>query len=253
MPYLNEIYYIKSQGANVPKTPIILIHGVGGTHLSWPAKIRRLVGYDVYAIDLPGHGKSKGTAAQTIQQYTPRLIDFLAGLNLYRAILMGQSLGSAIALQMALDAPEHTVGVGVIAGAASYQIQSGFLQEFRSGLTLPTALQKLKKLLTNTPTAQEIFEEKPLTTAVHASLWYTDWCACAHFDVRSRLHEIKQPIFIAAGRQDQVVPFQHSAFLANQIPHAALIDYKHSGHLLALEEPERLSVDIQQFLSTHYV
>lgn len=253
MPYINEIYYIKSKGADVPKTPIILIHGVGGTHLSWPAKLRRLPGYDVYAIDLPGHGKSKGTAAQTISQYTPTLINFLAGLGVYRAIFIGHSMGSAIALQLALDEPDHTVGVGLIAGAASYQIETGFLQEFRSILTLPIALQKLKKLLTNTPASQEVLEKKALATSVQPSLWYTDWLACARFDVRDRLSQIKQPAFIAAGRLDQVVPFQNSAFVANQIPQAVLLDYKHSGHLLALEEPERLSTDIQQFLSTHYV
>lgn len=253
MPYINEIYYIKSKGADVPKTPIILLHGVGGTHLSWPAKIRRLPGYDVYTIDLPGHGKSKGTAAQTIQQYTPMLIDFIAELGLYRAIFIGHSMGSAIALQLALDEPDHTAGIGIIAGAASYQIETGFLQEFRGRLTLPVALGKLKKLLASTPAAHAILEEKPITQSAHPSLWYTDWRACARFDVRDRLSQIKQPAFIAAGRLDQVVPFQNSAFLANQIPQAVLMDYNNAGHLLPLEEPERLSTDIQQFLSTHYV
>ncbi len=253
MPYINEIYYIKSQGADTPKTPIVLIHGVGGTHLSWPAKIRRLPGYDVYAIDLPGHGKSKGTAAQTVQQYTPTLIKFLAELGFYRAFFIGHSMGSAIALQLALDEPDHTAGVGIIAGAASYQIETGFLQEFRSDLTLPVALQKLKKLLANTTSAQEVLEKKTLAASVQPSLWYPDWRACARFDIRDRLSQIKQPAFIAAGRLDQVVPFQNSAFLANQIPQAVLMDYKHSGHLLALEEPDRLSMDIQQFLSTHYM
>jgi pimeloyl-ACP methyl ester carboxylesterase len=253
MPYINDIYYIKSQGADVPKTPIILIHGVGGTHLSWPAKIRRLPGYDVYAIDLPGHGKSKGTAAQTIQQYIPILINFLAGLGVYRAVFIGHSMGSAIAMQLALDEPDHTAGIGIIAGAASYHIGTGFLQEFRSALTLPVALQKLKKQLSSTSAAQNVLEEKPLTESAHPSLWYTDWRACARFDIRDRLSQIKQPAFIAAGRLDQVVPFQSSAFLANQIPQAVLMDYKNSGHLLALEEPDQLSMDIQQFLNTHYV
>jgi pimeloyl-ACP methyl ester carboxylesterase len=251
MPYLNEIYYTKPAGADVPKTPIILIHGVGGTHLSWPAKIRRLPGFDVYAIDLPGHGKSKGTAAQTIQQYNAVLINFLSALGIYQAFFIGHSLGGSVALQFALDEPEHTAGIGLIASAASYQIETGYLQEFRSTLTLPAALQKLKKALANTPSAQTILEKRPLSQSAHPSLWYTDWRACARFDVRDRLNQIQQPVFIAAGRLDQIVPFKDSVFLANQIPQAVLMDYPHSGHLLMLEEPERLSTDIQQFLSTH--
>lgn len=254
MPYINDVYYIKYAGALYPKTPIILMHGVGGSHLSWPTKLRRLSGHDVYTIDLPGHGKSKGVAAQTIYQYTDTLIDFLSGLGIYKAVFVGHSLGSAIALQMAVDHPNHVAGLGILCGAASYQIGTGYLQEFRSTVTLPTALQKLERSLVNTETAVSVTERKSVIPAGnHPSLWYTDFAACARFDVRQKLQQINLPTFIAAGRLDEVVPFSHSAYLASQIPHAVFQEYRCSGHLLPLEEPDRLHSDIMKFLNTHYL
>ena len=58
MPQNAEIYYRISQEGNAESAPVILIHGAGGTHLHWPPQIRRLSGYRIYALDLPGHGIS---------------------------------------------------------------------------------------------------------------------------------------------------------------------------------------------------
>ena len=58
MPLNAEIYYRYSNEGEREQVSVILVHGAGGTHLHWPTQIRRLPGYNVYALVLPGHGNS---------------------------------------------------------------------------------------------------------------------------------------------------------------------------------------------------
>ena len=53
--------------------PVVLLHGAAGTHLSWPAQVRYLPGCRVYALDLPGHGKSGGEPCRSIEDYARRV------------------------------------------------------------------------------------------------------------------------------------------------------------------------------------
>jgi pimeloyl-ACP methyl ester carboxylesterase len=84
MPIAGGLYYFAFPGDN---PPVVLIHGAGGTHLHWPAEIRRLPGRYVLAVDLPGHGKSIGCGLQTISAYTEAVLHWLEAVGLSRAVL----------------------------------------------------------------------------------------------------------------------------------------------------------------------
>ena len=61
MPYVTvageRTFYALYQGDVRSKRNLVLVHGAGGSHLDWPAPLRRLRGANVYALDLPGHGR----------------------------------------------------------------------------------------------------------------------------------------------------------------------------------------------------
>ena len=72
MPVAADLYYHIYEGSEEGRRPpVVLIHGAGGTHLHWPSEVRRLPGYRVLALDLPGHGKSGG-AGSNRSRPTPR-------------------------------------------------------------------------------------------------------------------------------------------------------------------------------------
>ena len=77
---LNYIILPTRQKIN-QRPPVILIHGAGGTHLSWPPQIRRLSDEHIFAIDLPGHGKSGGAGRQSIDEYADDVIAFMKDLR----------------------------------------------------------------------------------------------------------------------------------------------------------------------------
>ena len=108
MPQTAGIYYCMSQsGQPDHRPPLLLIHGAGACHLCWPAELRRLSGYTVYTLDLPGHGKSAGIGQHTIAAYAAKVIEFLSAMGIYHATLIGHSMGGAIALQAAYEYPNQ--------------------------------------------------------------------------------------------------------------------------------------------------
>ena len=123
MPIAAELYYFAHEAEDTAEKspPVILIHGAGGTHLSWPPQIRRLDGERIYALDLPGHGKSDGAGRHSMDEYADDIITFMKELKLREAVMVGVSMGSAIALTLALKSPKKVLGLGLLGSGAKMQ------------------------------------------------------------------------------------------------------------------------------------
>src|SRR5947207_4167399 len=93
---------------------VVLVHGLGGFAESWRHNIGSLAARaTVYAIDLPGFGRSaKPRAAYSLAFFARTLHAFLDGVGVTHASLVGHSLGAAVAVTYALTRParseEHT-------------------------------------------------------------------------------------------------------------------------------------------------
>ena len=140
MPLNAEIYYRHSFEGDNESAPVILIHGAGGTHLHWPAQIRRLPGNRVYTLDLPGHGKSEGRGNQTIKSYCDSIIRWMEHIHIFRGVIVGHSMGGAIAINMALNHPEHVVALGLVGSGARLRVAPVILENSSSPTTFPLSL-----------------------------------------------------------------------------------------------------------------
>ncbi len=251
MPLLAKLYYTHYRGGGYSRPPLFLIHGAGSNHLVWPAEVRRLKETTVIAIDLPGHGKSPGTAQHRVSGYQEVLINFLAHMDLYQAVFVGHSLGAAIALQFALDHPQHVAGLICIAGAASFQIDPGFVDLFRIPPIQSKNIEQLKTYFAPRHGQTKWFP--PLVKSVEGvrnSLWYADFQAASQFDLRTHLSKIKAPTLVMSGSQDPLVPVNTAEYLARKLPHGEFVRFAKHGHLLMLEDPPGVAREIQRFYST---
>jgi pimeloyl-ACP methyl ester carboxylesterase len=250
MPTISNIYFTEFIGNKTSLVPLILLHGAGSNHLTWPAAIRRMLGFNVLALDLPGHGNSKGTGFHDIKSYSKIILDFLAAVGYNRAFFVGHSMGAAIALQMALDHPENTAGLGLIAGAASFQLDAEFVELFRSPASFTLGLQTLKELIAPQKGNHDWFLTFQQACAkTRSSLWYADWRACSSFDIRKNLAGINTPTLVMAGTKDKLVPYAASKYLANCLPNGEMLPCYNNGHILMLEEPETISQNLISFLN----
>ncbi len=249
MPSLSNIYYSQHISQGAFHLPVLLIHGAGSNHLCWPAEIRRLPGYHTVALDLPGHGKSAGAGFHDIRSYSQILFDFLSAAGWYRVFLVGHSMGAAIALQFSLDHPEHVLGLGLIASAASFSLPATMVESFRSNKTAELGRQEMQNLIAPRSGKKQWFQQAAKSMwDGRSSLWYADLRACTVFDMRADLSSIKTPALVLAGSDDPIVPYSAATFLANKLSNANLVTFYQNGHMLMLEEPKSTAAQLQQFI-----
>ncbi len=251
MPYLDlnnaRIYYASYHSKVIGGVPVVLIHGAGENHLMWPAGLRRLPNADVYAIDLPGHGKSHGSGCRTIDDYTAWLAAFLDALHMPRAIIVGHSMGGAIALSFSRMYPDRTLGLVLIASGAKLRVAPQLLDLLQSDL--PAAAELISRLEWGPNTPQPIIElGRQQLMAGQREVIYDDFCACNTFDMITRLNEIVAPALIVSGALDQLTPIKYAVFMAERIPHARLVSVPDAGHMVMIEAEAIVAHEVEQFV-----
>jgi pimeloyl-ACP methyl ester carboxylesterase len=249
MPIAAGIHYFLHEGGRQIRTPLVLIHGAGGNHLSWPPEIRRLAEERVFTLDLPGHGTSKGTGRQSVADYAESVVGFMNAADLSRAVFVGYALGSAIAMTLALDHPQRVAGIGLISSGARLPISSTVLENAANPATFTLAVQALQELMC-IPSSAKALNERTFSQLCsnRPSLFLGDLVACDKFDVGTRLETIRSPTLVLCGTNDQLTPRRFSEKLAEQIPGAAMQTIEGAGHLVMLEQPRRVAGLLSIFL-----
>lgn len=250
MPISAGLYYFAHEEDNLRRPPVILIHGAGGTHLHWPAEVRRLPGQRVFALDLPGHGKSEGVGCQSVVEYARAVTGLMDRLHLGPAVMVGHSMGGAIALMLALRFPKRVLGLGLVGTGARLRVAPAILENAANPATFPAAVQaavewsygpaadpRLKEL-----GAQRMLETRP-------GVLHGDFLACNEFDVMDRLDKIGVPALILCGTEDRLTPLKYSEYLRDHLPKARLQIVQGAGHMVMLERPAEVAAALEAFLA----
>jgi pimeloyl-ACP methyl ester carboxylesterase len=250
MPVSGDLYYSLHCEKGPDTLPVILIHGAGGTRLYWPPEIRRLPGYCVYALDLPGHGKSSfSDGHQTVGEYTDILYQWLEAVHLRRAVLVGHSMGGAIALSMALHHPERVIALGLISSGARLKVNPSLLAYAIDRTTFMKAAELLVSFSFSPRTPKRLVElasKRMLET--RQSVFSGDLQACNKFDIMNRVAEVAQPTLVVCGADDEMTPLRYAQFLANGMPNARLAVVPDAGHMVMLEQPRAVADHMINFL-----
>jgi pimeloyl-ACP methyl ester carboxylesterase len=237
MPYLDlngeRIYYAlhRNQADGVP---VLLLHGAAENHLIWPIGLRRLSGTIVYALDLPGHGKSSGRGCATIADYADWIVAFLDALHIPAAVFIGHSMGGAIAQQSALTHPDRVAALILIATGARLRVTPQLLDLAHSDFLAAVKMISQWEWGPSAPEGIKELGKQQLLTADPMVL-LNDYRACDAFDVREQLKNITAPTLIIAGEADRLTPLKHATFMAERIPQARLDAVPEAGHMVMLE------------------
>ncbi len=251
MPTAAGLHYFLHDGVSRLKPPLVLIHGAGGDHLSWPPEMRRLPGNRVITLDLPGHGKTAGPGCQFIQDYARDVAEFTDALGLFRAVFVGYAMGGAIALALALDYPDRVAGVGLISTGPILPIPSPVIENAANLATLPLAIKSLQEKSLGSQTPEHLKETVFKRLAkTRQTLLLDDLLACDRFNVTDRLNAIRTPVLVVCGTDDKLAPLHFSEILSSKIPGAALQTVEGAGHMLVFEQPARLAKLVSVFLAT---
>lgn len=236
-----ELCYVRAGRRLIDRgLPLVLVHGFMSSHQSFGPLLRQLGRHRrVYALDLPGFGRSQGPAPSTGKPYDRELfaqavLDFADALGLGRFVLVGHSMGGGVAQEVAARAPQrieqlilvNSVGVEVptCAKLAALPLVGPLL------FALFFAVVGLFGRLYSTPLACA-------RSVAQATLRGT--LRCLH-RARTSLAELQVPTVLLWGEQDSLLTKTSAYRLADLIPNATVRLLPQVGHFTPTDAPLRL-------------
>lgn len=250
MPVASDIYYSLHEGAANQSLPVVLIHGAGGTQLAWPPEVRRMTSGRIFAVDLPGHGRSAAVGGQqSMDGYVRALRRWMDAIQLPRAVFVGHSMGGAIALTLAIQHPQQTLGIALVGSGPTLPVDPALLEYAASPTTFFKAVEALQNAAYSLSTAPRLAELASQRLAeTRPSVLHGDLLASSKFDALAQLPQVGCPALIVCGLEDQITPPRTAQFLAGALPQARLVLIPEAGHMVMLEQPEQTAQALTDFL-----
>ncbi|MFP4477391.1 MAG: alpha/beta fold hydrolase [Desulfatibacillaceae bacterium] len=249
MPFLaigdENIHYTDNEGPR--RGACVLVHGSGGSTQAWPAELRNLGCTGVVAVDLPGHGRSEGRGRNQVASYVEVVDALVRELGLSDVALFGHSLGSAVALTVALD-KSGWLGRLVLVGAGARlrvlpAILEGILNDFDAAVE-----QTGRSACAPGAPDEAVAALRESMRAAGPEVTHGDFAACDNFDVMDRLGEITVPVLVIAGDKDILTPVKYAKFLADGLPGSRMVVMENAGHFMAMEKPVEFVETVRPFV-----
>lgn len=252
--------------------PLLLLNRFRGTMDDWdPALIDRIaVERQVLMFDQPGFARSAGTPQDSLPKFAAYTARVVRALGHDQVDVFGFSMGGTVALQFAIDHPQLLRRL-VIAGSGPGHVPEVpvTLQVPESEKVWPVATKPVNDdadflflFFENTPGSQAAgraylkrLRERPdaFAKAVDAAAWQAQLRSAmavgtAPTSLLPRLGAVSQPVLVANGRRDIMVPTYASFAMAQALPNARLLIYPDSGHGFLFQFPEDFAEEVLRFL-----
>lgn len=237
--------------------PMLLLHGFAGSWRSFELVLPHL-NDSVHAFAITQRGHSNASAPQSgyrLDDFAGDVAAFMDALHLERAVIVGHSMGSAVAQRLALDYPDRILGL-VLVGASLAARGDPDLQAFWDSTlsTLsdpidPTFVRGFVDTTLAQPVPPEFFEAMMRDAqAVPARVWKEAFKGRLEEDLLGDLHKIEVPTLILWGDLDARGSRRDQEALEAMINSSRLVVYPGAGHDLHCEEPIRFASDLLSFI-----
>ncbi len=261
-------YAYRDTGGGEGTAPLVLLQHFRGNLDGWdPALIDALASARrVVTFDNAGVGGSTGTTPDTIEQMARDAIAFISAMQLSQVDLLGFSIGSFVAQQIALvrpalvrrlilasSAPQGAAGMHgwapEVIGAIGTPNTSpeAYLDVFfaRSASSRQAGQEALRRMYTRTE------DRDTATTWATREAQYDAVCAWGIPDhaLLQRVSAIDAPVFVANGDSDPMILPHYSYLLAGLIPHARVKIYPDAAHGFLFQHHAEFAADVDAFLA----
>jgi pimeloyl-ACP methyl ester carboxylesterase len=250
---------------------VVLIHGLGGFAESWRHNVASLAARaTVYAVDLPGFGRSaKPPASYSLGYFARALHAFLDGVGVTHASLVGHSLGAAVAVTYALTRPARVERLALLAGCVpGFSWRPGWRARLIATPALGEALAlcgcaplyraAIAKCF-HTPVREEVeflvgWQYAARTETAARAAWVSTVRALgAEFverraDYRRAIATLDLPVLLVHGREDPAIPAVHCAEMADGFQRASVRWLEACGHFPHIEHAQVVNGWLADFL-----
>jgi pimeloyl-ACP methyl ester carboxylesterase len=237
--------YTAAHELDPAKPAMVFVHGAGLDH-SWFGLQSRYFGYhgwNVLAVDLPGHGRSAGPAIASVGAMSDWLFSVLNQLRIDKASIVGHSMGSLIALECAAREPGRIERIALIGTANPMNVSDAFLDAARRN---DAAAFDMETIWGHAP-------QVPLGGNPNPGMWmygdslarlrrlapgvlFSDLKACK--DYQAAPESVHCPALLVLGRRDIMTPPKAAAGLAKALRNSKIVTIATAGHSLMAEAPD---------------
>ena len=240
---------------------IIFIHGFPFNKSMWDTQVDALKStYRVIAYDVRGHGDSEaGEEEFTIELFASDLVSLMNLLKIERAVLCGLSMGGYIALNAAVNFPDHFAALVLSDTQCAADTPEGrekrmkTIQSIKDNGLEQYADESVKKMFAPDAFATRTAEIKAVRQMILRTSAQTLYNTLVALSIRketcSRLARIKIPVLIMAGKEDQITPPALAQVMHEKIPHSSLAIIEHAGHIANMENPMDFNQQLTTFLT----
>jgi pimeloyl-ACP methyl ester carboxylesterase len=261
-------YALRRLGEAYGAPPLVMLQHYRGNLDNWdPALVDAIASMrEVILFDNAGVGGSSGSTPRTVTEMAHDALRFLEALELQEVDLLGFSLGGFVAQELVLIRP-RLVRRLVLAGTGPQggENMHGFADDVYVSATRdePGADDLLALFFERSETSvaagwefvQRIFarsEDRDADTTLatrDAQLDAIHTWGIPEPSKLDRLAGIRQPVLVANGDNDRMVPTRNSHLLANRLPDARLRIYPDAGHGFLFQYPYEFAAEVQTFLA----
>ena len=256
--------YTGGKPFDAAKPSVVFIHGVLNDHSVWILQTRYLAnhGWNVLALDLPGHCRSAGTPPATVEEAADFVIALLDAAGLQKASLVGHSFGSLIALEAAARVPERVshlvlVGTAYPMKVSPLLLENSVSQPFKAIDMVNTFSHSM---LAPPPSTlgpgtwlyggSRALMKRVLASNAAVNVFHTGFKACDDYrNGETAMARVKAPTLFVLGRQDQMTPPKAAQSLISNAAQAKVVMLD-AGHALMTEAPDGVLFAIRDFLKT---
>lgn len=236
---------------------LVFIHGaadsgaVWGHQIDWFSRLHR-----VLPVDLPGHGARLAELAYAgCDRSAEDVVEQIQDCGFVDPILVGHSMGGAIALTVALARPELPSAILLVGSGARLRIPPRMIESARNtaersapGIRVERAIP-LDEVVS--PAASPDVRAWLADRIGHSTgqATHADFVATDRFDVMDRLHEIQLPALVIGGEEDRWTPPRFQRFFGERIAGSRVMLLPRCGHYPFVEHAEAFNVELDRLIS----
>jgi len=234
------------------KHTIILLHGSGLTHIVWSLTEQYLSnkGYNILAIDLPGHGNSEGPSLKSIEEIAEWLEKIINKIEIQHLTILGHSQGCLEAIEYVSKYSSKIKNLILVGGSYKITVNQDLIDLASAGdkdsikLIMKWGYEGSKKFIGGNPVEKIINSSRAIR-----EILAVDLIACNNYkNGFEAAKSIKCPTLLIFGELDKMVSLEKSKKFAELIPNAETYIIQNCGHMIMFENAFKMREKIAEFL-----
>jgi len=250
--------YTGSRPMEAGKPAIVFVHGAANDHTEWALQSRYFAyhGFNVLAVDLPGHGRSGGAPLDTVEAIADWIPQVLDATGVAQAALVGHSLGSLAVLACAARHPARVIRIVLLGPAVPMLVSDELLAAAHADdhvafeLINGWSFSAGKQLGGNAvPGMWMNGNSMRLMERTRPGVLYADLLACQSYaNGLAAAAAVQCPVLLIIGARDLMTPPKGAQALLAALADKRTVTLQGTGHAMMAEQPDAVLDALRSFV-----